>query len=266
MPGVREWKPEIQTKMTLRRLKRQWDALGKRDPLWAVIADPQRRGGRWDLEEFFDTGVGEIDGLMGYLASLGLEVSRGRALDFGCGVGRLTQGLAAHFAEADGVDIAPSMIHLAVTHNRYGQRCRYHLNQRPNLGLFDDDTFDLVYSNLTLQHIEPRYSRAYIGEFLRILVPGGALVFQLPACPGPTTSRTKQLLKAVLPRPIVDLYRRVRWSLPAMGRPRLEMHWIPKGEVIDLLERHGGKVIDVQPDELAAPLTGFRYCVTKGNG
>jgi len=45
-----------------------------------------------------------------YIESLGVEPSGGRALDFGCGLGRLTQPLAERFDEAVGVDIAASMI------------------------------------------------------------------------------------------------------------------------------------------------------------
>src|ERR1700682_912533 len=51
-----------------------------------------------------------------------------RHLDFGCGVGRLTQGPASYFASVRGVDIAPSMIELAKRHNRYPDVCHYDLN------------------------------------------------------------------------------------------------------------------------------------------
>src|SRR5262249_36530770 len=34
---------------------------------------------------------------------------------------------------------------------------------------------------LVLQHMRPEYSTSYLREFLRVLAPGGVLVFQLPA-------------------------------------------------------------------------------------
>lgn len=43
-------------------------------------------------------------------ATLGHPRERGVALDFGCGVGRLTRALAAFFDRATGVDISSSMI------------------------------------------------------------------------------------------------------------------------------------------------------------
>ncbi len=62
---------------------------------------------------------------MDYLGDRQISFPKRRALDFGCGVGRLTQALARHFNIVDGVDIAPSMIELANQFNRSGGRCRY---------------------------------------------------------------------------------------------------------------------------------------------
>ena len=44
------------------------------------------------------------------LEDLGVTVSRGRALDFGCGAGRLTRALAARFESVVGVDVADAML------------------------------------------------------------------------------------------------------------------------------------------------------------
>jgi cyclopropane fatty-acyl-phospholipid synthase-like methyltransferase len=55
-----------------------------------------RKGRRWTTEEFFATGVTEIAALMAEARGFGLPASRRRALDFGCGLGRLTQALADH--------------------------------------------------------------------------------------------------------------------------------------------------------------------------
>lgn len=30
-----------------------WEDWAQADPLWAILSDPSRKGGRWDLEEFF---------------------------------------------------------------------------------------------------------------------------------------------------------------------------------------------------------------------
>ncbi len=42
--------------MTFKRLRRNWDALGKTDPFWAILSVPDKKGNRWDLDEFLATG------------------------------------------------------------------------------------------------------------------------------------------------------------------------------------------------------------------
>jgi SAM-dependent methyltransferase len=89
--------------------------------------------------------------------------------------------MAATFDRADGVDISKAMLRHARRFNRHGERCTYHLNVAPNLSLFANESFDFVYTTLVLQHIEPSISRRYIAELIRVLAPGGLLVFQLPS-------------------------------------------------------------------------------------
>jgi SAM-dependent methyltransferase len=166
--------------MELQKLQESWNVLGQIDPFWAILSDPEKAGNRWKVSEFFETGEAEINGVMGYLRSLGLQTGGRRALDFGCGAGRLSQALCSHFLECDGVDIAPSMLELARQFNRFPERCRYHLNSNQDLRLFPDQTFDFIYCNIVLQHMEPKYSTRYIAEFLRVLDRTGLAVFQAP--------------------------------------------------------------------------------------
>ena len=157
-----------------------WELAARRDPLWAVLSEPSKRGRLWDLPAFFETGTREISLLLYQLRRLGHPPAPGRALDFGCGVGRLTQPLASTFAEAVGVDASPTMIELARRLN-LNAAARYVLNQSPALEQFATGSFDFVYSDIVLQHLEPDAAKGYITEFLRLLKPGGVTVFQLPS-------------------------------------------------------------------------------------
>jgi len=165
-------------------LKRHWERLGRRDPFWAALTHRDKAGGRWDAESFFRSGDAELAAALERAERLGVAVSRRRALDFGCGAGRITQAMAREFERSDGVDISASMLAVAARHNRFPDRCVYHLNAAPDLSLFADATFTFVYSTLVLQHMEPRFSTGYIGELVRVLAPGGLLVFQLPGHKG----------------------------------------------------------------------------------
>ncbi len=164
-----------------RTLARNWEAFGHADPLFGVLSDPTKFGGKWDLEEFFETGHAHIRKLLRILGERNVSFVPGACLDFGCGVGRLTIPLSTHFERTVGVDVAKSMIQPARRHLKPGDRCDFVLNRHPDLRQFPSGTFDFVHTCLVLQHIPPEVTRRYIGEFFRIARPGGLVVFQLPA-------------------------------------------------------------------------------------
>lgn len=243
--------------MDLKDVQENWNRFGKADPLWAVLAWPGMEEGRWDPDAFFATGREEIDAVLDYAAGLDVSFARDRALDFGCGVGRLSQALAGHFARVDGVDISESMIELARQFNQRSDSCQYHLNLSDDLSLFDDGAFDFIYSNITLQHMPPRFSRRYILEFLRVLKPGGLTVFQIPSRPRGSVQRLLQPLK---PTPLWRWYQKVRYG----EQPVMNMYGIPREKVIRLISQHDGLLVDVQPDDNAdAAWHSYRYAVQK---
>lgn len=165
----------------LEALQALWDALGRVDPLWAVLSNEGQRAGQWGPSDFFANGSAHADFVMELLADADAVPALGRCLDFGCGPGRVTQGLCRHFDHVEGIDIAPSMIELARRYNQFGDRCRYHVNARSELSMFEDASFDCVHSVVVLQHIDPPHALSYAREFLRVLAAGGIAVFQAPS-------------------------------------------------------------------------------------
>src|SRR5687768_10082883 len=125
--------PYTRGRMRLARLRRHWNELGRRDPLWAILTAPDKKGNRWSVDEFLQTGRDEIAALIAYLDTLHVDVARRRALDFGCGAGRLTRALADHFDEVTGVDIAASMVDIARQLHAGNPRCRFVLNEADTL-------------------------------------------------------------------------------------------------------------------------------------
>jgi SAM-dependent methyltransferase len=243
--------------MHVKDLRQDWDAHARSDPMWAILTDPSKQGNRWEAAEFFQTGVQEIAQVLEYLRALGLAAPTRRALDFGCGVGRLTQALAAHYDEVHGVDVAPQMIELARRYNRYADSCEYHANDSASLPLFASDYFDLIYSNITLQHNDPRDSTRYIQEFVRVLAPGGVLIFQLPSAP---RNSLKAHFKHAAAGGLLWLFRRTGY----IKRPIMVMHAVPHAAVIALLEKAGATVVDVRSDDSAGEdWRSYRYCATK---
>ena len=157
------------------------------------------------------------------------------------------------------------MIELAGKYNRYHDKCRYHLCETDDLRLFADNCFDLIYTNITLQHMEPRYSKNYITEFLRILSPHGLLIFQLPGKPRiineTGTINLKGLILRLVPKSLLDAtYFKAKYG----SRPRIEMYSIKRKEVVRFLEENRARIVDITQDRYAGDLwIGFRYCVAK---
>jgi 2-polyprenyl-3-methyl-5-hydroxy-6-metoxy-1,4-benzoquinol methylase len=158
-----------------------WDRQAQRDPLWAILSDATKREGKWDASRFFQTGSSEIASILYELEAQGFELQRGAALDFGCGVGRLTQALAPHFERVVGVDVSPRMHQLASRFNQHPSVVSYVCNQTADLRVFADHSFDFIVSNIVLQHIVPEIACSYLREFFRVLAPRGIAVFQLPS-------------------------------------------------------------------------------------
>jgi SAM-dependent methyltransferase len=215
------------------RVKRNWEAFGKYDPLWAIVSAPGKQGNRWDVDEFFASGTKEVQRMLDALAAEGLSVQRGRALDFGAGVGRLSQALAGHFAEVDGIDISMPMLEQARKYNRFGERVRYHLGTAERLP-FDDGVFDLVYSKIVLQHVGVELQRGYVSEFLRVVKPGGLVAFQAVA-------RTIAVPGTHFESPI---------ETPG-GTFTIDMNVFPRDDVERTIASAGGRLLRALPDQSA---------------
>ena len=255
--------------MNLETLRNNWESLAERDALFAILTDHRRVGGKWDVDEFMATGEAEIETVMHHLASIGcIPNYAGKAFDFGCGVGRVTQALAPRFASCVGVDISRQMIEKARSLNRYAH-CRYVANSTEQLP-FADASFTFIYSNIVLQHVPRRFSTAYLQEFVRVLAPGGILVFGVQdSFAAPDASSL--LLRA---RDVLRIRSRVRAAVGA-GTGEMQMHCLPERVVREALG--SARIVDVQFTNTAAkdfngeliylreaPTSGYvgkQYCV-----
>jgi SAM-dependent methyltransferase len=168
-------------KENLESVRQFWDHHARRDPLWAILSYAAKRDGKWDTTRFFETGANEIAAMLWELDAQGIVPNRGSALDFGCGVGRLTQALGPHFGRVVGVDISRGMCDLATELNRFPHTISYICNDAPHLRVFSNGTFDFIVSSIVLQHLQPEMAAGYLREFFRVLAPAGIMVVQLPS-------------------------------------------------------------------------------------
>lgn len=243
--------------MKLWLARRHWDRFARTDPLWAILTDPEKRGNRWALDEFFATGRNDVDRDLARIRAACPGLPRGHALDFGCGVGRLTQALPDHFDRVTGVDISSDMLALAERHNRWGERVRYLHNSRPDLGLIADGSVDFVISLITLQHIAPGHAKSYIAEFLRVLAPGGAAFFQVLH----RSNLTSRL--SFYPPSLAKKLRRYLNRF-AVWEPAMDMTIIPRSDLMAVLHACGAEVLSAGPrDDAGSDYESQAYLVRK---
>jgi len=228
--------------VNIAELARDWTRLGEQDPLWAVYVAPETRGGRWDVEEFLAVGRREVDAAFAQLPRLGLHPGRRLALDFGCGVGRLSAALAGHVDRVLAVDVAESMLQVARRMDRTGGRVRYVLNRSEDLSFVPSASVDVVYSSLVLQHLPPVLARGYLREFARVLAPDGAAVVQVASRP---TLSVKGLVFRWAPWPLVRWGQRRLLGYPAPMR----MSATRRSDVEGALAGTPVRVVAAQPDD-----------------
>jgi SAM-dependent methyltransferase len=163
---------------------KDWKAIAEADPFWGVLSVEQYRGKELPDEQrssFYNSGAVLVENI---LRDIRLHFDKDfvptRALDFGCGVGRLLVPIARHTkGEAVGVDVAPNMLAHA---QRYAEESNL---SNIALVLGDDNLsnvsgdFDFITSHIVFQHIPP--SRGYLiaARLILLLRPGGVGSLQL---------------------------------------------------------------------------------------
>jgi len=238
-------------------VRRDWTELGAADPLWAVLVDADRRGGRWDVEEFLALGRRDVAAVRDWLAELRLPTTWGRALDFGCGAGRLSQALAEHAEAVVGVDVSAPMLDTARELDRSGGRCTFLLNEAPDLRLLPDDGMDLVVTERVLQHLPIALVEGYLAEFLRVLRPGGVAVLHCTTRPLWTS---RGIVWRLAPLRLIRWAQRVLLRYPAPMR----MTALSPERLAEVVTRHGGEVVDSRAvDEPETHWAARRYVVRK---
>lgn len=102
-----------------------------------------------------------------------------RVLDFGCGPGTISLGLAETVApgELHGVDMEESQVEMAVAAARAGghENASFRTGDVTDLP-FEDDSFDAVHCNAVLMHVPD--TEAALAEAMRVLKSGGLVSAQ----------------------------------------------------------------------------------------
>lgn len=162
-----------------------WKKIGQLDPYYGVLTlDKYRKVNLHEqiIEDFFRSGDDHINSLLSLIEKRFGVIPHGRALDFGCGVGRLAIPLAAraNFKEVIGADISEGML-IEARQNALARGLVNidfvitddALNQLPG-------TFDFIHSFIVFQHIPIGRGESIIMRLIDKLSSGGIAVLQMP--------------------------------------------------------------------------------------
>jgi SAM-dependent methyltransferase len=212
-----------------------WEALGASEPFWAVLTDDaylHRNLTGERLERFLASGEGHVERVWRAIQRAGVFPYRpDSALDFGCGVGRVTLALADRCGSVLGADVSPSMLQVAerLRAEREIDNLSYALVDDSLRGL--GGPFDFIHSYIVFQHVPRRRGLQILRALFGALKPGGVCALQF------VISSPHPLLDAPLLRPLRAASQHLRRLLGR--RPRMQMNPYPANEVFALAHAAG---------------------------
>lgn len=146
-----------------------WAIWGEGEPYFGVLSEPRFLRANItpaDLEDFWQSGKSQVVGFRDLIRNHFGDFNTATALDFGCGVGRLTHGMADVCQHVVGLDVSPGM--LAEARRHAPENAEYLME-------LSDQTFDWVNSIIVFQHIPPVRGYAILEDLLSRVSDGGAI-------------------------------------------------------------------------------------------
>jgi SAM-dependent methyltransferase len=207
-----------------------WKRLGQVDPYFGVLSNDKYRSANIDCEaklEFFASGVSHVDKVLAVLKTSYGFVPNGTALDFGCGVGRITRALSPHFEKVVGLDIAPGMLEEAKRNCLTSGLSNIEYDISLNEERLRPEIYDFVHSYIVLQHIPTRIGENIIRSLLNSTRIGGvgAIHFTIGDAKFRAGTLVKDIVKTTpILRNIGNVLKSRPWNYPAMQMNRYSAH------------------------------------------
>lgn len=224
-------------------IAREWRKFGETEPHWSVVTGNEFKPENiaHNLEAFYDLGMEDVGHVIAALKRNGIwKGDSSSALDFGCGVGRLSLALAPHVRHVTGIDI--SAAHLVHARKRAEQTCVSNVAFEPidTIGGIDAlPQFDLIVSLIVLQHNPPPVMVVLLNKLMSRLTVGGVAVIQMPTYIAGQRFTVAEYL--------------------SNQQPSMEMNAIPQRIVYEATDQAGCKVIEVREDGYMATDIGLSH-------
>ena len=125
-------------------------------------------------QEFWKTGERDASRLLRFIDSSSI------VLDVGCGIGRVMKFIAPHCKEIVGVDTSSLILRRAKRELNSFKNCHFYRDDFKRFEVFSENSFGLIYSFYTLQHMEKEDAYLCLRRMQSLLMPKGILYLQFP--------------------------------------------------------------------------------------
>jgi ubiquinone/menaquinone biosynthesis C-methylase UbiE len=206
-------------------MRDDWNRRAKEDAHYYVAFGRHEQ----DEDEFLATAGDVLRGLDREMRRglPGARASARRALEIGCGPGRLLKPMSQRFGEVHGVDVSDEMIGIARARLRSIPHAHAHTGSGADLKQFADESFDFIYSYAVFQHIpEKSVVFSYLAEAARVLRTGGLMRFQVSNLVAERNSETTWHGCNVSPDEVRAYAREFRLRLLALEGVATQYMWV----------------------------------------
>lgn len=160
-------------------MRLDWDARAAAGAADAIYTHDSKE----DIADFDASGLASYRQLLHPFLPVLLEgraAKVSKALEIGCGIGRMTRWAAREFGEVHALDVSPAMVEQGRARLADCPNVTFHLGSGYDLRPLPDAFFDLVFSYIVFQHIPERAAiENYVREAARVLKPRGVFKFQV---------------------------------------------------------------------------------------
>jgi ubiquinone/menaquinone biosynthesis C-methylase UbiE len=125
-------------------------------------------------QEFWKTGEQDASRLLSFIDNASI------VLDVGCGIGRVMKFIAPNCKEINGVDTSSLILRRAKRELTSFKNCHFYRQDFKRFNAFSHDSFDLIYSFYTLQHMEKEDAYICLRRMQRLLRPKSIIYLQFP--------------------------------------------------------------------------------------
>ena len=212
------------------KIKQSWEHLGDTRAHHSVLTskDFLPDSLEQNIGAFWKSGENEVKEIEAILKRHNLNIEEVKtAVEYGCGVGRVTVPLSKRVRAMHAYDISRPHLDYAKEHaNEESATINFHLVSDP-LGKLQP--CDLFYSRIVFQHNPPPIIYKLIENAMEALNPGGVAIFQVPIYIKEYEFRLEEWMKK---DHALDM----------------QMHCIPQTAVFKMTEKAGCKLLEIRED------------------